>query len=52
MHFCAPSGADMVVEPPDSGVKRMVLDVKGRVRRWKMDAIVYALRRPAKRRTS
>lgn len=30
----------MVVEPPDSGVKRIVLEVKGRVKRWRMDAMV------------
>lgn len=36
----APSGKDIVVEPPDSGVRRIVLVVKGRVNLWKIDAMV------------
>lgn len=38
--FCAPSGRAMLVEPPDSGVKRIVVDEKGRVRRCSIDAMV------------
>lgn len=30
----------MVVDPPDSGVNRMVDDEKGRVRRWRIEDIV------------
>jgi hypothetical protein len=38
--FSAPSGRAIVVEPPASGVRRMVLVVNGRVNRWKIDAMV------------
>lgn len=34
--FSAPSGMFMVV-PPDSGVRRIVLEVKGRVKRWRIE---------------
>lgn len=37
--FCAPSGTCMAVAA-ESGAKRRVLEVKGRVRRWKMDVMV------------
>ena len=37
--FCAPSGTFIAVAF-ESGAKRRVLEVKGRVRRWKMDVMV------------
>ncbi len=38
--FSAPSGTDIVVAPPDSGVSRRVLEVNGRVKRAKMEDMV------------
>lgn len=36
----------------DSGLKCMVEEEKGRIRRWMNEDMVYALRRPRKRRVT
>jgi hypothetical protein len=51
--FCAPSGRAIVVpalEVALSGLKCMVEEEKGRMRRWMKLAMVYALTRPRTRR--
>lgn len=48
--FCAPSGMVMLLAPVVSGLKCMVEEEKGRMRRWRSEPMVYAVSRPVKRR--
>lgn len=40
MATCMPGGTGMAWPEPESAAKRMVEDVKGRVRRWKMEVMM------------